>query len=95
MAIRLRKVVAVVRKVILSVLIGITLSTLVWTTLYLSRGQFIEAVKGNVEDAYGMLWGVFSLGIFAGLVGGVAWSPLEVRSTAGRSYGMIEETSGG
>ena len=73
MSIRLRKVVAVLGKVLLSVLVGITLSTLVWTTLYLSRGQFIEAVKGNVEDAYGMFWGVFNLGTFAGVVVGLAW----------------------
>jgi hypothetical protein len=74
MRLRLRQAAAMLAKVILTVLVGVTLSTLVWTTVYLSRGQLIEAVKGNVEDAYGMFWGVFNLGTFAGIVVGVVWN---------------------
>ena len=72
-SIRLQRVGAVLGRIIICVLVGATLSTLIWTTNFLVKGQFIEALQGDVEDACGLFWGLFSLGTFAGVVVGVAW----------------------
>jgi fucose permease len=76
MTIHLRRAVVVLGRIIISVFVGVALSTLVWTTNFLVQGQLIEALKGNVEDAHGLFWGLFNLGTFAGIVVGAAWSAL-------------------
>ena len=69
-----RTVTHVLLRIALGILIGATIASLIWFGWLSATGKSVgEAIRGEVEDAIGILEGVLALGIVIGASVGLIW----------------------